>query len=356
MPETASHDVHVAQRRVQGHFAVLHSDPIILCAPEWECFTPASAVWSVLEALPEQSSHLFVYPSWFVDEERSASLAARLDDLTRNLPRLTVTFGCATAGETAELQRRGLDAIHCAGAAFAREDIYVPTPARRRRFDAIYDARLTDYKRHQLARSVSSLALIAAPSVPPRVRTRRYALGAAVALRHATWLVSPWPWSRVRWMDDREVAAAYGEARVGLCLSAVEGFMFASIQYLLAGLPVVTTHNLGGRDEFFRAPHVRWVDDDARAVAAAVDELVALDLDPNTIREATLVAVADHRRRFQAWIRSTIQSAGGEPGRWSDGWPSGLPDKFRRPPVQSDAALAEIAASLSGLDPGREFQ
>ena len=40
-------------------------------------------------------------------------------------------------------------------------------------------------------------------------------------------------------------------SQVGLCLSKSEGAMFASIEYLLCGLPIVSTKSVGGRDIFF---------------------------------------------------------------------------------------------------------
>ena len=48
----------------------------------------------------------------------------------------------------------------------------------------------------------------------------------------------------------------------------------------LAGLPVVTTANVGGRDEFLDPRAARWVDDDPREVAAAVHELTTDPVDP----------------------------------------------------------------------------
>jgi hypothetical protein len=117
--------------------------------------------------------------------------------------------------------------------------------------------------------------------------------------------------------------------------------MYASIQYLLAGLPVVTTASIGGRDEFFDPAYVRWVPDDQEAVAHAVDELVELELDPQMIREATLAKVGKHRARLQAWIQDAILSAGGEVGRWGGAWPEGLPNKLHEPQARAADVIAE---------------
>lgn len=119
--------------------------------------------------------------------------------------------------------------------------------------------------------------------------------------------------------------------------------MKASVQHLLAGLPVVTTRNLGGRDVLFDKSYVRWVDDDPGAVAEAVDELVRLDLDPNAVRRAVLSKMAAHRERFAQWVCRTIEDEGGEPGRWRHGWPTGLPNRLEVL-TQSDEVLRAVSA------------
>jgi hypothetical protein len=165
------------------------------------------------------------------------------------------------------------------------------------------------------------------------------------AVEHATWIRCPWGPKSKR-LSVEEVNAAYNRARVGLCLSSAEGAMWASIQYLLAGLPVVTTRNLGGRDEFFDPAYTRWVDDDPEAVADAVAELIKLDLDPWMIREATLTKVAAHRSRMLARMRHLIEAEGGDLGRWGGDWPKGLPNKLLKfsSPAEVIAEINKAAA------------
>ena len=328
-----------------GSFSLLHRDPVVLFAPEWEIVNRASAVWSVFDGIPTQTTYLVVGPSWYVDERHADVLTSHIARLAQRFPQLVVVASCATSGEVAILNRRGLPAFHCAVSALVRDDFFTPGPVRARRYDAIYDARWSDYKRHHLAGAVRSLALIAPSSVHQAPCSVGHALRAGVAVRHATWLSSPWGVNRPRWLSHAQVNSAYHQARVGLCLSRVEGVMFASIQYLLAGLPVVTTRNLGGRDQFFSAPHVRWVYDDPKAVASAVDDLVMRNLDPQVIRDDTLARMGEHRARLQAWLKSVILADGGTLGRWGGGWPTGLPHKLREPKRRGADIVAEINAT-----------
>jgi glycosyltransferase involved in cell wall biosynthesis len=103
-----------------------------------------------------------------------------------------------------------------------------------------------------------------------------------------------------------EVNLHLNQSRVGLILSSLEGGNYASMQYLLCGLPVVTTRNRGGRDSFFHEDYVIWADDNPTSVAQAVSELISRDLDPMQIRAATLDRINKHRRVFQSWVQSAV--------------------------------------------------
>ena len=51
-------------------------------------------------------------------------------------------------------------------------------------------------------------------------------------------------------IERKEVGQIINEAHCGLALSRVEGAMWAVQEYLLSGVPVVTTWNLGGRNHY----------------------------------------------------------------------------------------------------------
>jgi hypothetical protein len=323
-----------------GRFNLLHASPVVLYAASWAVYEPVSALRAVLEAIPQRAVHLLVSNSWTL--ESPDSLRTYLSLLRRNTKQfehVTLTPCCSNDGEASALRAEGFTPLVCHHNALIRHDFFTPIAGRQLVYDAIYDARWADYKRHHLAGSIRSLALIATPSKGDS--TIAYYQKALAAVGHATWISGPWR-SNYRWLSPQEVNTVYNQARVGLCLSSAEGGMYASIQYLLAGLPVVTTRSLGGRDEFFDPAFVRWVDDDADAVADAVAELISFDLDPAAIRDATIRKVGPHRHRLLEWMRRTIEAGGGEPGRWAQGWPEGLPHKLIDPMGRASDAIAEI--------------
>ena len=124
--------------------------------------------------------------------------------------------------------------------------------------------------------------------------------------------------------------------------------MYASIQYLLAGLPVVSTKSAGGRDEFFHPDYVRIVEATPGAVAAAVAEMRQCELAPDEIRERTLERVRLHRRRLFERI-DRIYADQGVDRSFEAEWPSVFIDKLWRgeedPTVKILAAIEAAHAS-----------
>jgi glycosyltransferase involved in cell wall biosynthesis len=93
--------------------------------------------------------------------------------------------------------------------------------------------------------------------------------------------------------------------------------MFASIEYLLAGLPIVSTPSYGGRDVFFDDEYVAIVEANAEAVKDGVEQMIARNLDPYEIRKATLRKMEEHRQRLVDLIVSIAVREGLEADRQS---------------------------------------
>jgi glycosyltransferase involved in cell wall biosynthesis len=192
-----------------------------------------------------------------------------------------------------QLVARGIPATFCSTNAFVDERIFNLDPRAGKRFDAVYNARMSPFKRHSLAREIKSLLVIGGVLAPGD--SGAYFQEVRNSLTHAEFTHAN---EHSRWFSANEVAAQIRPARVGLCLSATEGAMYAAAEYLLCGLPVVSTVSLGGRDEWFDARFVRIVPDDPKAVADAVAELIRLKLDERWIRQETLRRACEHRRRL----------------------------------------------------------
>ena len=82
--------------------------------------------------------------------------------------------------------------------------------------------------------------------------------------------------------------------------------MFVSIEYLLSGVPIVNTANIGGRDALFPDFAVKTVPDDPEAVAEAVREFVENAPPPEKIRAATLEIIQAHREVFRGLLNDAM--------------------------------------------------
>ena len=182
--------------------------------------------------------------------------------------------------------------------------------------------------------------------------------------------LNPIEGERFRPLAPAEVNVVLNRARVGLCLSAAEGAMFASMEYMLAGLPVVSTPNLGGRDFFFDPDYCLTVPANAGAVRAAVESLVARNIPASYIRSRTLARAERERGHFIELLRQAgrhrAPSVGREgPGRFlrrllslvpAGGAPARHPFRgLSKPPSdQPPASSANLAGSRTRRhdDPG----
>ncbi len=220
-------------------------------------------------------------------ERLQAQCAARFPDVQ-------LIHLCNEPEQPSPLRARGYQAEFCNQNCLVDEAIFAPNASIAKRFDAVYDARLSAVKRHHLAHDIASLALIYYPfplDDPTYVQMVHEQLAHAHRFNEtadgAFALLSP-----------HDVNRALNACRVGLCLSAEEGSMLASMQYLLSGVPVVTTPSVGGRTVFFTDDCVITAEPDARAIRDAVQVMIDRDLTPERVRASALPLLRQHRQTF----------------------------------------------------------
>lgn len=262
-------------------------------------------------------------PSGAIEDEALA------DDLRRRAvlhrlqnPRHRLIFVCNTPGEVRLLQERGEAAFFYNKTANTSERIFRPLERVRVTFDAIYNAQLLPWKRHELSLEIEKCAFVfyRDPSAPHSAKAPE-----AIVARHAA-IPGHVFINRV----DRDgvpvrlpgsaVNRHLNRARVGLCLSSKEGAMFASAEYLLSGLSIVTTPSTGGRDVYHDAEYCWTVPPDPRSVAEAVRALEARHVPRAHVRDQTLRRLELDRRRFLTLLDAILEE-GRARQRLSGPWP-----------------------------------
>lgn len=275
---------------------------------------PAAVAYSARIATG-RALHLLLMVNWYAPHQIDA-LRAAAADARRDHPNIHLTVMAATAADDRMFRDAGFDSFWCNHNCLVDEHVFRPDPATAKRFDAVYVGRLAPMKRHELAFDVPRVAVVSG-SHDVEGDYPRAVIG---GYRDLAWCNYD-PGSGLSLIPEEETARIIAASRCGLALSALEGAMFASAEYLLCGLPVVTTPSVGGRDVFFHPDHVATVDPDPHAVAQAVDRFVSDPPDPIAIRTRTLAAFRPHRMRLllrlSAWAQCNL-FAEVDGNLWSD--------------------------------------
>jgi glycosyltransferase involved in cell wall biosynthesis len=219
-------------------------------------------------------------------------------------PNIRLVIAANTERELDLLRGNGMEAILANHNMFVEEGIFQPLPDVTPRYDAIYNANFSPFKRRELAAEIPSCIHLGYFSdVGMRKEQLPLYEMARQQLPHHTFM-NPVAGEEVVRLQPKQVNALLAEARVGLCLSAEEGAMIASMEYLMAGLPVVSTPSLGGRERYFDPDVTLIAEANPRAVAEAVAALKARDIPRAVVREKTLRLVARDRDAFNGFIDS----------------------------------------------------
>ena len=204
--------------------------------------------------------------------------------------RLRIHWMCNAEPEVSRLRIFGQRATHCHHNLYCSEGMFRILPEAKKTWDAVYIGAFVPYKRPWLAGGVQRL-FVATRALPvPDERKREY--GCEHAVLNERELTAP------------EVVEVLNQAWCGLALSAEEGGMVAATEYLLCGLPIVSTPSIGGRDSWFTSENHILVPAEKEAVAAAVESLVRQPRDPQAIRAEALGLLGRFRTRYVDYINN----------------------------------------------------
>lgn len=295
--------------RIEGRdCSVILDEPLILYMFDFVLWSEDNALLPVYNRYRDRPVYLLVAFSWFYEEPSHIADVVRMHGQhMRRYPGHRIIYLANTENQRRVLEAAGLRSTFVNHNAFVDPEVYRPLPEVPKRFDAIYDARVDPFKRHHLAAKTESLALVAA-----RLRHHHdaaYVQSVSDLLPRAHWYNHPLS-PAYRSLPPAEVNRCMNECRVGLCLSAREGPMFASAQYLIAGLPVVSTPSEGGRDVFFGPDYTCIVSDDPEDVAAGVAQMCECQVPPEEIRKRTLRKMADHLDRIFELLDDILTTEG----------------------------------------------
>jgi glycosyltransferase involved in cell wall biosynthesis len=287
---------------------------------------------SVSLLVPRHDREVFIVRDvWYpFDLERQIAEQRRYQD-----PRHVHFLSNAEAIHRVRLQH-GFQSHYVNIGCFIDDSIFKPSVVPvAKEFDAVMNARFTvsntgaELKRHYLTGQIQRLALL-----DPVFATNDRELKERYCRRENCLF------HNVARLPHHLVAEILRRSHCGLILSELEGVCRASCEYLLTGLPVVSTPSVGGRDVWYDDYNAIIAEPTEEAVAAAVECLKAAPRDPQRIRAGFQRRAAFFKDRFRDEVVQPILDEFGvetsaqevmqhHPFRWWPGEPRIVPDPDR---------------------------
>jgi glycosyltransferase involved in cell wall biosynthesis len=284
-----------------------HNPPVLRCGFVYDEFLGIAPAFG--ERYGDVPAGFIIYPSWAIGS-RSIALAAAAAAHRERFRNHHLLFTCNTQREADLVNLAGQPAVFLNQNLTVSEMIFRPLSDATVDFDAIYNARFSLFKRHQLAAKIDRVAYLSYTHNTDADQQRKQ-LAAALAQSRSHMLLNPLADGLPVRLSRVEVNAALNRAAVGLCLSEVEGANYASMEYMLAGLPVVSTPSQGGRDVYFDPDYCLICEPNAAAVGDAVKTIRTRKLSREYIRARTLAKIEPDRQQFLMLVDDMITSLGG---------------------------------------------
>ena len=155
-------------------------------------------------------------------------------------------------------------------------------------YDVVMNARPVKFKNLHLSEKLSNIAYIKGPGNEYPYWEKNYSF-----------------MNEIPDMGPRKVGYINNMSKVGLCLSYREGACYASSEFLLSGIPVVSVKSEGGRDVFYNNYNSIIVETDNKSdeqlkkdIKKAVDDLKNIQKDSDKIRHDHIIISDNHRTNF----------------------------------------------------------
>jgi glycosyltransferase involved in cell wall biosynthesis len=296
-------------------------------------FAPIGIANHIGRAMRKRQALFLLMFSWTHENKNTAHrLATAVLVYLKRRPNHQIIVLCNTIAELELFASEGIETIFCnQNALCVDEDVFYPLQTERRIYDAVYNGAMVHWKRHDLASLIDHCAhIFYQRSDFDRSQTLAL-LDEMRKLMPKHDFINPVSDNIIQEICAAEVNEILNKSCVGLCLSASEGAMLASMEYLLAGLPVVSTHSKGGRDVFADPRYWLTVGDNAEDVRNGVIEMCGRDLDRSFIRAKTIEKIHEHRERLRVTVASCTEGKAQLPVDLGD-------SVYRRPIVWKNGA------------------
>lgn len=279
--------------------SLLHTDPYVLYVPS---ISLNNEIQALKQYLTGKQAYFLIAPYWNVCDYIMKDYTTFINN-TEECHKVIILTN--TLDEQDRFNNLGVQNIWCSHNAFVDPNIFNIID-NDKQYKAIYNARFNKDKRHHLAKKIDNLACITWGFGNEKEKEYLTNLQSTQKIT----ILNEINKDKIISKKPHEVNTAYSLAYTGLCLSSAEGAMYSSIEYLLAGLPIVSTRSRGGRDVFFNEYNSTIVEDNEDAVLEAVDNIISHydTIDRQKIRNEAITVQESHLDRFKKLIISILNN------------------------------------------------
>jgi glycosyltransferase involved in cell wall biosynthesis len=258
--------------------------------------------------------YFLIMSAWALEEPGQSERLAHVGKAyLRDHPKHRLIFLGNTPRETDLMQNERCIATTINNNCLFNEEIFKPLPDVEPVYDAVYNARLARWKHHELATDIDKLALIYYRHYGEHTAEQFHAEHARlVAMLPSARFLNELTPEGCGWIPAGAVNRILAQSRVGLCLSEIEGTMRASAEYLMAGLSVVSTPSLGGRDFYFDDEYCVICAPNPRSVRDAMEALIARNVPRAYVRAKTLGRIYQQRKEYIDLVQGLIDRERGK--------------------------------------------
>jgi glycosyltransferase involved in cell wall biosynthesis len=176
----------------------------------------------------------------------------------KDLTYKNIIFMCPSNIEIDICNKLNFSAILCNHNAFLNENIF-KIKNNQKIFNAVMNCRPEGWKRPYLAEKLDKLAILKGYNFR---KNDYYDLNQ----------LKPLFINNDKRLNSYEVSTIYSHSNVGLIFSKEEGACYSSSEYLLCGLPVISTKSKGGRDFWYNEKNSIICEDNSESVLNCVNE------------------------------------------------------------------------------------
>ena len=298
--------------RLHKNYYIINKNPPIICTSEWP-----ESIRDISKLIGKKNPATFIIIPWLSIYNWWNLYKDSVEMYKIDFPKHKIIIMCNEELDYKIFKSLGINSFFCNQNALIDTNIF-KIRALKKKYDVIYNARLAPTKRHYLLSGIKSkkICLISAQlnagfnqvylekikKIIPNATLLNYANNPTLSGVDFNQLPPQ--------LDDIQVSKLLNNSRVGVILSRIEGSCYASTEYLLAGIPVVSTNSRGGRDIFFSKEYCITVFPSSGSVKNAVNRLICYDIDPIYIRNNTLLKIKPHLERFKNILQKEFDRFG----------------------------------------------